>query len=268
MMPPTTILSIENINKTFGGIRALTNVSLDVATGSIHGLIGPNGAGKTTLFNIITGYLKADAGEVRYGGRNILGLPPNAIAQRGLIRTFQQMKQLGALSVYNNVKSGCYRTTGASLWERATNGRACAKRDADARERVWHLLQCSGLAEKAKIPSALLTFGELRFLDVARALAADPQVLLLDEPGAGLNRDEVCRLEILLKEMKGNHLTIVLIEHDVEMVFGLCSRVSVLDYGGLIAEGTPDEIRGNPKVMDAYLGVAVEPSDLKGGCGD
>ncbi|MBN1318871.1 MAG: ABC transporter ATP-binding protein [Anaerolineales bacterium] len=252
------VLVIEQVNKSFGGIKALTDVDLKIETGTIHGLIGPNGAGKTTLFNIVTGYLKADSGRIIYNGQDISGLQPYMIARKGLVRTFQQMKQLKSLSVEENLRSGCYRNSGKSLRQLFAGRQKQAERDAKINELVSRLLDCSGLADKANLTSATLPYGDLRFLDVARALAAEPQVLLLDEPGAGLNHDEVKKLEALLLEMKDENLTIVLIEHDVEMVFRLCSRISVLDYGGLIAVGRPDEIRTDPRVMAAYLGEEVD----------
>jgi branched-chain amino acid transport system ATP-binding protein len=256
------ILSIRDITKSFGGIKALTDVSLEVQRGSIHGLIGPNGAGKTTLFNIISGFLTPDSGDIYYEGGAITGMPPYMIARRGLIRTFQEMKQLSSLRVIDNVRSGCYRTNGRSLRERFFPRQDQAQQEAEIDRRLAQLLTSSGLADKAHLPSGVLPFGELRFLDVARALAAKPRLLLLDEPGAGLNLEEVHRLEELLIAMKGEDLAIVLIEHDVEMVFRLCDRVSVLDYGGLIAEGVPDDIRVNPAVLAAYLGEAVEEQEV------
>lgn len=262
-MSDEIILSIRDLHKSFGGIKALTDVNLEVRRGSVHGLIGPNGAGKTTLFNLISGFLTPDSGEIFYAGEAITGLPPYMIARRGLIRTFQEIKQLASLRVIDNIRSGAYRISGRSLRDRFFRDQDQIQKEAEIEQRLAQLLKSSGLAPKAHLPSGVLPYGELRFLDVARALAAKPSLLLLDEPGAGLNLDEVHRLEELLIAMKGDDLTIVLIEHDVEMVFRMCDRVSVLDYGGLIAEGTPDDIRVNPAVMAAYLGEAVEEQKVE-----
>ncbi len=253
MSDSSLLLEAKGVSKRFGGIQALRDVQLEVEKGTIHGLIGPNGAGKTTLFNVITGYLKADSGSVCFEGQEILGQPPYTTAQRGLVRTFQNVKQLGQMSVWDNMRSGTYRTSGGGKHRIPTSRRYA---------RVLELLRQVGLAHKAQYRAASLSFGELRFLDVARALAADPQLLLLDEPAAGLNNEEVERLERLLLGMKGQDLTVVIIEHDVELVFRLCDRITVLDFGGVIATGTPEAVRRDPAVMAAYLGVEVEDSAL------
>jgi branched-chain amino acid transport system ATP-binding protein len=269
-MIPDTLLAVNGVNKRFGGIQALRKVDLEVKRGTIHGLIGPNGAGKTTLFNVCSGYLRADSGMVRFQGEEILGLPPYQIARKGMIRTFQAVKQLGQMTIFDNMKSGTYRTTAhrgfRSGLARAHGDRGLSRQE--QKEQIRHLLRQVGLEGKAQVRAESLSFGELRFLDVARALAGDPCLLLLDEPAAGLNNEEVVRLESLLGEMKEKELTIVLIEHDVELVFRLCDTITVLDFGGVIATGTPESVRCDPTVMAAYLGVdlAEIPPQTKETC--
>jgi ABC-type branched-subunit amino acid transport system ATPase component len=252
-----TLLAVNGVNKRFGGIQALRNVDLEVKRGTIHGLIGPNGAGKTTLFNVCSGYLRADSGRVRFQGEEILGLPPYQIARKGMIRTFQAVKQLGQMTIFDNMKSGTYRATARrGFWPRSFWAHGDRRMSNQGQtDQIWHLLRQVGLESKAQVRADSLSFGELRFLDVARALAGDPCLLLLDEPAAGLNNEEVDRLESLLGEMKEKQLTIVLIEHDVELVFRLCDTITVLDFGGVIATGPPESVKRDSTVMAAYLGI-------------
>jgi len=234
------LLDVKQLNKRFGGLHAVRDVNLQVRRGEIVGILGPNGAGKTTLFNLLTGFIPCDEGMVNFQGRSIRGLKPHRIVNLGVARTFQLCRPFVGMSVIENVLVG-------SLGPRIT--------DVDLGARAMHLLSEVGLAEKADTPSELLSYGDLRRLEIARALATDPELLLLDEPFAGLGSAEIESISALIRKLHAEkNLTILLIEHKLREFMQLVSRVVALDFGEVIAEGVPAEIVSHPRVIEAYIG--------------
>jgi branched-chain amino acid transport system ATP-binding protein len=250
-----SILRLHNITRRFGGLMALENVSLDVPPSGITAIIGPNGAGKTTLFNIISGFNTPTAGRVSFGDDDITGVAPELIARRGLIRTFQLVQLFEGLTVLENVKVGRHLHTRGGLLTALMPGLA-ARREAAVGEAAWALLRQTGLSDCAAMLASALPYGQKRLLEIARALAAEPKLLLLDEPAAGLNREETQRLAELLGRIAAAGTAVLLIEHDMDLVMNVAARIAVLDFGRLIANGTPAEIRRHPDVIAAYLGSA------------
>ena len=250
----TLLLKVNGVSKRFGGITALSEVSLDVRPGEIHGLIGPNGAGKTTLFNIITGFTSLDSGSIHLGHQPVDNLRPQEMVREGIARTFQNIRLFGGLSALENVMLGAYiqphRQKGRWPWLNPHNDRSTAKQ-------ALELLNLLGLAEYAERPASSLSYGDQRRLEIARALASEPKILLLDEPAAGMNATEAAALGHLLRQLcQSLGKTILIVEHDMELVMGLCDRITVLNYGKRIASGTPSQIQNNPDVIAAYLGTA------------
>jgi len=257
----------EGVSKSFGGLKAVDGFSVEIGQREIIGLIGPNGAGKTTVFNLISGVERADSGRMRYMRHFIEGLPAHKVSALGIARTFQNIRLMNHLSALENVKAAFHSSRGYNLaeamlrlprfrsWEREIDGKA------------HEFLTLFGLSSMAELPAGSLPYGMRRRLEMARALATEPGLLLLDEPAAGLNPSETSELMDLIRRIRDEfQIAVFLIEHDMKLVMGLCDRIVALNFGKVVAEGSPAEIKANPDVIEAYLGVEREaPPELSGG---
>ncbi|SHG70121.1 amino acid/amide ABC transporter ATP-binding protein 1, HAAT family (TC 3.A.1.4.-) [Thermosyntropha lipolytica DSM 11003] len=249
------ILKLEKITQEFGGLRALDSVDLEVREREIFGVIGPNGAGKTTLFNIITGIYVPTEGDLLFKGKKLNGLPAHKIASLGIARTFQNIRLFGRLSVEDNVKIGSMALMPAGFWSSLLGLPSERKAGRKAEEKSRFLLKMLGLYEKRKEYASSLAYGEQRKLEIARALALEPSLLLLDEPAAGMNPAEKDELMDLIRRIRDDMgITILLVEHDMHLVMNICERIAAFDYGRKIAEGSPDRVKNDERVIMSYLG--------------
>jgi len=253
------LLKATKLSKVFGGLKAVSNFDVTIEKGELIGLIGPNGAGKTTAFNLLTGVYEPTTGEIEFDGKSMLGLKPYQITQHGLARTFQNIRLFSELSVLDNVKIAYHFHVKYGILESVLRIGRYHKEEAEIEKKAIALLEIFKLADKKDEIAKNLPYGEQRRLEIARALAAQPKLLLLDEPAAGMNPQETQELMKMIKWIKQEFdLTILLIEHDMSLVMNVCERIYVLEYGSIIAQGIPEEIKNNPRVIEAYLGEEVD----------
>jgi branched-chain amino acid transport system ATP-binding protein len=248
------MLRVEKITQVFGGITALRDVSFSVDKGEIKGVIGPNGAGKTTLFNIITGIYRQTSGNVFLDDKKVSFLPPERLARRGMVRTFQNVELFGSMTVLENVMVGLHCKSRSGIFSSALKLPGVMREEQRIREKALQCLEFAGISEHAPDTAENLPFGKGRLLEIARAMALSPEIVLLDEPAAGLNARETNDLGVLIEKIRSSGVTVVLVEHDMELVMDICDSIMVLNLGEKLAEGTPREIQENQKVITAYLG--------------
>lgn len=248
------MLRVENLNKHFGGLHAVNNVTFQVRKDIIKAIIGPNGAGKTTLFNLIAGTIEPSSGNVFFKEQDITGLKPYQIARKGIIRTFQNLKLCSHMTVLENIMIGCHIRSKGSFFSDFLGLPSSFLRDKKMKNKALEILEFISLYEKKDMAASSLPFGQQRLLELGRALGAEPELLLLDEPAAGLNTKETEELAELIVKIKGWGITILLVEHDMSLVMGISDEVLVLNYGELVAEGVPDDIQRNENVIKIYLG--------------
>jgi branched-chain amino acid transport system ATP-binding protein len=253
-----SLLAVEALSRAFGGIHAVADLSFTVEPGRIHSIIGPNGAGKTTLLNLITGIYVPSAGRIAFAGADVTGLAPFELARRGMSRTFQNLQIFFNMTAVENVMVGRHLRSDTRLWPSLLHLPAVVRGDRDSRGRAIELMSRVGLGGWIAADAAAMPYGALKRLEIARALASEPKLLLLDEPAAGLNPTETREIDRLIQEIAAGGITVVLVEHDMRLVMGVSDRILVLNFGRRLAEGTAAEVRRNPDVIAAYLGAAEQ----------
>ena len=261
MSAAASLLNVAGVSKRFGGVQALSDVGLCITAGHVHGLIGPNGAGKTTFFNVITGLVLSDKGRFELAGQAYKPTAVHKVAQAGIARTFQNIRLFADMSALDNVRVGRHVRTQVGWWQALLRTKAFLHEEALITRDAMALLDFVGLAGKAQQTARTLSYGDQRRLEIARALATEPKLLALDEPAAGMNATEKLQLHELIERIRQQGRSVLLIEHDVKLVMGLCDHVTVLDQGKLIASGSPAHVQRDPAVIAAYLGGAHQPTE-------